>query len=258
MDTALRKSRATTTCVTSFGDEESSRSIPALAKASVVFSFYSITKPQTKNRTPVWFSICEVLLYFIQVNQNPMKKTYIYIAVVLVIIVLWYLYQNTTSTPVPVFDYTNTDSSNNSEVIDPKNATFRFEDGDVALKNGKAVQDVAPGSAMKLETILTDTQAMGDINGDSKDDSVIVLVQSGAGTGVFFYLGAYVSGPLAYKGSNVAFVGDRISPQSISIQNGVITLNYLDRNADEPFDAEPTVSKSKTYSYSNETLEETD
>lgn len=186
-----------------------------------------------------------------QVNPNPMKKISIYIAIILIFVGFWYLYSNTTSTPIPTTNYENTSKNTETNLPDPGNATFKFEDGDLTLKSGKNIESIAPDSAIKLETTLTNTQALGDINGDGKDDAVVVLVQSGGGTGVFFYVAAVASSPLSYKGTNAVFVGDRISPQSISIKNGLITLDYFDRTSDEPFDAEPTVRSSKTYVYSD-------
>jgi hypothetical protein len=180
-----------------------------------------------------------------------MKKTSIYIVVILIFVGFWYLYNNTTSTLIPKTDYKNAENNTKTSVPDPANATFEFEDGDLTLKSGKNTEPIAPDSAIKLETSLSNTQALGDINDDGKDDSVVVLVQNGGGTGTFFYIAGVVSSPLAYKGTNAVFVGDRISPQSISINNGVITLSYLDRKSDEPFDAEPSVRTTKTYIYSS-------
>lgn len=189
-----------------------------------------------------------------------MKKIILPVAVIIILILVgfWFLFKDTTSKPIPVIDYTPStgDNTDSTTPPDPKNATFQFEDGDLTLVNGKNQQSIAPDSSIKQDTTLTDIQATGDINGDGKDDSVVILVQSGGGTGVFFYIAGYVSSPLSYKGTNTIFVGDRISPKSISIKNKIITLNYLDRNLEDPLSTDPTISQTKTYTYLNNSLVE--
>ena len=137
----------------------------------------------------------------------------------------------------------NVPSDNTNAKPDASNATFTFEDGLVTLAGGHKTEE---GSN---ETDLLEETAYGDLNGDSKDDAVVLLARSGPGSGVFIYAAAYVSGPVKYKGTNALFIGDRISPTSVSINNGVATVNYLDRNPDEAFAAEPTVPTSKQFIY---------
>jgi len=182
-----------------------------------------------------------------------MKKTFlIFVGLVVVFGLGYILVQNLNSTPTKPFS----GSTQNSSHPDLSNATFTFDDGPITLSRGVSTKAIVPGSALSLETTLTDIVGYGDINGDKKDDAVAVLVQTGGGSGVFIYLMAYVSGPLNYKGSNAVFVGDRIEPTSISINNGTIILKYLDRKPNEPYAAEPTVSATKQYIYTKGTLSE--
>lgn len=134
---------------------------------------------------------------------------------------------------------------------DPSNATFVLEDQSVTLSNGRSETSAAPGSALLEETVLMDKFAYGDLNADDKEDTALLLVQSGGGSGTFIYVAVYVSGPVNYKGTNAIFLGDRIAPQSISINQGAVTVTYLDRKPDEPLSAEPTVSESKQFVYRN-------
>ncbi|MBX4200264.1 hypothetical protein KW790_02290 [Candidatus Parcubacteria bacterium] len=139
---------------------------------------------------------------------------------------------------------------------DPSNATFEFEDGPVTLKKGSAETQVIPGSAITDNTTLTNDLAYGDLNGDDKNDTALLLVKDSGGSGVFVYIAAYLSGTVMYKGSNAVFIGDRVTPKTISISNGVIKLTYLDRNAGEPLAAEPTVLTNRTFVVRAGTLEE--
>src|SRR3989344_7159747 len=157
-----------------------------------------------------------------------MKKILI---VVVIIAALFYLFKDSKSevkTTVP----------------DNPDATFRPD------------PTLATFSGLEGEVTILEEKAYGDINGDQKPDTAVLLAESGGGSGVFIYAAAYVSGPVNYKGSNAVFLGDRISPQKISITSGVITISYLDRKPDEPFAAEPTVPVSKQFIYKNGELVE--
>ena len=137
---------------------------------------------------------------------------------------------------------------------DASSATFIFEDEPVRLSGGKS--EVKDEIGFVTETELLEQKAFGDLNKDGKSDSVVLLAQSAGGSGVFVYVAAYVSGPVSYKGTNAVFLGDRIAPQSLSVSNGVATVKYLDRNSDEPFSAEPTVSTSKQFVFQNGEFQE--
>jgi hypothetical protein len=133
----------------------------------------------------------------------------------------------------------------------PEDATFGFEDGPITLKDGRSSEPVAPGSAILTETVLdAENLAYGDVNGDKKNDAVFLLVQESGGSGIFIYIAAYVSGNVSHKGSNVVFIGDRISPQSLSINpNGIITFSYLERAPGEAMATVPTVPRTKELVY---------
>lgn len=181
-----------------------------------------------------------------------MKTLLKIIVVVLIVLGIWFLYKQKTNAP------TVSQSTTDQLLLthpDPSNATFDFEDGPITLKDGVNEKPVDNSSAV-VETSLTDIIDYGDINNDKKDDVVSIIVQDGAGSGTFIYLVGFVSAPLNYKGTNALFIGDRIEPKSISIKDGLITLNYLDRKSTDPMSAEPTVSVTKTYNYSKGLLVE--
>lgn len=169
-----------------------------------------------------------------------MKKLFILILLIGIVGTAHYFYRKFT-------DSNNIEPAPASDKIfrpDTDSATFTFDEGSVTLSNGKNDEE-------NSETILLDQRAYGDLNGDNKEDSVVLLSQSGGGSGVFIYAAAYVSGPVNYKGTNTFFLGDRISPQSVSISNGIATIKYLDREPDEALAAEPTVPVVKLFIYKN-------
>ena len=132
---------------------------------------------------------------------------------------------------------------------DASNATFIIEGDSVTLRDGANLDN-------DLETKILPLKASGDLNSDGKLDTAALLAQTAGGTGTFIYVGAYVSGPVSYKGTNAVFIGDRISPQSVSMSSSLITVKYLDRKEGESFADEPTVLVSKTFVYREGKLEE--
>jgi hypothetical protein len=183
-----------------------------------------------------------------------MKKLIILVLLVAVGYGAWCLYTKTVKTPIPT-PTTSTSSTTFEIHPDLSNGTFEFEGENITLKNGANQTEVGNGGAVQ-ETTLTDLVAYGDLNQDTKEDEVAIMVQNGAGSGIFFYVVGYVSGPVAHKGTNAVFVGDRISPQKISINKEGIMVTYLDRKPDEAFDAEPTVEHIQTFVYKNGVLRE--
>lgn len=174
-----------------------------------------------------------------------MKKFLILIIIIGIIAALFYF----KSDDVEVETNTET-TTGESFRPDASSATFIFDNEEVVLSKGKSI------TSFGEETSILDDETFGDINKDNKDDSIVLLSRTGLGSGNFIYIAAYVSGPVSYKGTNAVFLGDRIVPQGISIRNGVITVNYLDREEGEAFAAEPTIEKSVELVFNNGTLEE--
>ena len=183
-----------------------------------------------------------------------MKKLTLIIIVIIAVIALFYFLTHDRS---PVGQTPTSSSSENGTFHpDPSNATFTFDDGPVTLSGGQSERAVAPDSAFVEEIDILDKFAYGDLNTDNKTDTALLLSQYGGGSGTFVYVAAFVSGPVTYRGSKVFFLGDRIIPQSIAINNGVITVKYLDREPDEIMSVEPTISVSKQFVYLNGELVE--
>jgi hypothetical protein len=128
---------------------------------------------------------------------------------------------------------------------DYKNIAYQLDGQEVKLENGSSEMPAEMGSTETVTTTIFGNSATADFNGDAKNDTAFILMQSGAGTGIFFYVAAAVSTPSGLKGTNAIFLGDRISPQTTEFKNGKIIVNYADRKPGEPFSAEPSVGVSK-------------
>ncbi len=180
-----------------------------------------------------------------------MRKIVFIVLIIAVIVGYFVLRDNTPK---------NTDTATKNTLTtghpDPSNATFIFDEGSVTLSNGRSEKAVAPGSAFIEETVILDKFAYGDINTDNKEDVVLFLANYGAGSGTFIYMAGYVSGPVTYRGTKVVFIGDRIKPQSLSIDKGVVTVKYLDRETDDAYAVEPTIPKTVQFLYKNGEFQE--
>jgi hypothetical protein len=122
-----------------------------------------------------------------------------------------------------------------------KDVTYLIDGEPVTLINGLAETEVAPGSASKKVTQYFGNEAVGDLNGDGKEDSVFILTQDGGGSGTFFYVVAALADETGYRGTNAILLGDRIAPQTTEIRDDKAVVNYADRQPGEPNTAEPSV-----------------
>lgn len=183
-----------------------------------------------------------------------MKKAFI-ILIIIVLALLVYMTRDNLFPGKTSKAPTTTQGGENNFYPDPSNATFTLDDESITLSKGKN-EETLSGTGFVEETVMLDKFAYGDINSDGRQDTVLFLVRSGAGSGTFLYVAAYVSGPVNYKGSIGTFLGDRVVPESISTKNGVVTVNYLDRESDEAFAAEPTIPVAKQFIYKNGELVE--
>ncbi len=153
---------------------------------------------------------------------------------------------------------TNVSNNNESSSVkpDPSNATFIFEDGPITLSGGKTTIDIEGSSVLKEDVSLWGNFiAYGDINSDKKEDAAVIITRTGGGSGFFIYVAPFYSKAGSYKGGNAVFLGDRVAPKDISIADGILTVEYMDRAEGEPMAAEPTVLKSEQFKIKNGILE---
>ena len=139
---------------------------------------------------------------------------------------------------------------------EPKTGTYLIDNRIIALVDGSAEQPAAPGSASLATTRLTDRQAVGDVNNDGKPDTAVVLTDSGGGSGTFYMLSVLLNDGGRGKATNAFFLGDRVMVNSVNISGGVITVDYLDRGAGQPFAAEPSAPIKKKFTVKDSQLSE--
>lgn len=86
-----------------------------------------------------------------------------------------------------------------------------------------------------------------DLNNDNRDDIVFVLTHNPGGSGTFYYVVAAITTTNGYVGSEGYLLGDRIAPQSTSVDTStgqpMIMVAFADRASGEPMTAQPSVGK---------------
>jgi hypothetical protein len=130
---------------------------------------------------------------------------------------------------------------------DYKDATYTVEGKPVTLVDGVAEAETAPGSASRTVTRYLGNEAVGDLNGDGMDDVVFLLTQDGGGSGLFYYLVVAQNSEEGYVGTNAMLLGDRIGPKSVSLEDGVIVVSFLERNPGDSFAVPPTLDVSRHF-----------
>lgn len=70
------------------------------------------------------------------------------------------------------------------------------------------------------------TEAIGDLNGDNKDDIAFLIHRDDEDRGTLYYLAAALGTSTGHVGTNLIFLGEKIYPQNISIENGLIEITY--------------------------------
>lgn len=141
-------------------------------------------------------------------------------------------------------------------VLNPRNGTYIIEGKSITLKGGYFEELAAPGSASKMVTQYFGNEVQGDFNGDGVQDAAFILTQNSGGTGTFFYVSALVSSEENFAGTNAILLGDRIAPQTTEFANGMVVVNYADRNPGEPFTTIPSVGVSRYFKVVNGQLVE--
>lgn len=127
---------------------------------------------------------------------------------------------------------------------DHKNIAYAIGGQTVRLVDGVAEVQAAPGSAAKVVARYFGNEARGDLNADGRADVAFLLTLEPGGSGTFFYAVAALDLPGGLVGSQGLLIGDRIAPQSTELRpDGVIAVNYADREPDESFASAPSVAK---------------
>lgn len=175
-----------------------------------------------------------------------MKKLIILGIGIVLFVTSFYLYTSLTS-PKPV--------SPGEATTDPMNMAYSIGDETFVLVNGHVTKESAPGSASKTTVHIFGEPVYGDLTGDGVADAAVLLVSDTGGSGAFYYAVLAIKHGVTYSATNALFLGDRIAPQTIEIQNGEAVYNYAERKADEPMTMQPSIGRSLWVYYDKKTEE---
>lgn len=140
-----------------------------------------------------------------------------------------------------------------------KNGTYLVDGQPITLVDGIAETELAPGSASKQVTRYFGNGVNIDLNSDGWLDAAFLLQQDSGGSGTFYYVAAALHTADGCQGTNALFLGDRIAPQSTTLDPGnasQVVVSYADRKAGEPMSSAPTLAVSRAFKLDNGSLVE--
>jgi hypothetical protein len=137
-------------------------------------------------------------------------------------------------------------ASSGAAAPDPSNASFKIEKQTITLANGRSERPSAPGSASAAVTIL-DQKTTGDVDGDGRADSVVILVDQPGGSGSFSYVAALLNPSAGATATDAVMLGDRIKISSVRVDGRTIVVDILDRAPGQPMTASPGVAVTKRF-----------
>lgn len=133
-----------------------------------------------------------------------------------------------------------------TELSEPDVLSSRFVIGDseFVLNRGVAEREIAPGAASREQVRVFGEPVYGDLDADGDLDAAVLLEHTAGGSGVFYYAVLALRDDTAYRTTNTLLLGDRIAPQTMSIEEGRAVYNFAKRNFDESFATPPSVGVS--------------
>ena len=123
-------------------------------------------------------------------------------------------------------------------------SNLRYEFKDLSGKQAVLKDGRFRGDHLKLDLLKS---AEGDLNADGRKDGVAVLLQDSGGSGNFRQLCLLMRQVEKLKHLDTQFIGDRIRVNGLKIDEGIITVDFLDRAEDEGFAIPPTIQQRKRF-----------
>ncbi|KPJ72985.1 hypothetical protein AMJ48_02790 [Parcubacteria bacterium DG_74_1] len=103
--------------------------------------------------------------------------------------------------------------------------------------------------------MVKDKVAFGDLNNDEKEDATVIIYSTGGRSGLFYELAVMINENGSPYHLSSKYLGDRIRVNSVSIQDGIITLERIIHDVGDAACC-PTLHKVSQYKlFENELLE---
>ena len=139
-----------------------------------------------------------------------------------------------------------------------RNATYTgLEDGPVNLSNGhwEGEPYIEGGAARPTAGLVDSVYFTGNLDGDGAQEAVVVLWQSGAGTGVYSYVMVMARQKDKILNIGSSLIGDRIQLRGGGVRDGNIILEVLQVGENDPMCC-PTMLATRTWSLQGNQLVE--
>jgi hypothetical protein len=128
------------------------------------------------------------------------------------------------------------------------------EDTPIRLVDGMETLVYGEGATERVHVGLVDDRvAYGDLDGDGISDAVVAAFVNSGGSGTFIYLIAVLDRDGAPVQAAHVLLGDRVQPQSLAINGGVILVEALAHGPDDPLCC-PSVIDTRAYVLRGNTL----
>lgn len=167
-------------------------------------------------------------------------KNILIVSIVILCLLLggwWYVRTTSENTPDAGFEMPVSTS-------DPRDISYTIEGEIFTLRKGSAEKELAPGSVSKNTVSIFGQPILGDIDADGDYDALVLLENDRGGSGTFYYVALAMNIDGVYASTDTILLGDRIAPQTFSIEGDTAVVNYADRAPGEPFTTPPSVGKS--------------
>jgi len=80
--------------------------------------------------------------------------------------------------------------------------------------------------AQNQEEYFGGLEANGDLNADNTSDVAFIIPRTDPQLGSVYYLAAAIATSTGHIGTNLLFLGDKVKPNAIAINNGIIEIDY--------------------------------
>jgi hypothetical protein len=181
---------------------------------------------------------------------EKMKKLRIYIIITILALILAACAQPVTNTPVPTVEHPQPSPTQPIKPVTNEalmNESYLVRDGSetVQLVDGK--YEAGQGADYTMVGIVPPA-ALGDLNGDGVTDAVVILAENYGGSGTFLMLVPVLATPEGPKPEKGVSLGDRVQVQSVSVQNGQVTVALMTQGPNDP-QCCPSQSETRVYRY---------
>lgn len=158
-----------------------------------------------------------------------------------IILAVWVIAYLITSAPVA---WAPQQAAHEAVTPSPNLADISYEVGGTNYVLNDGVASVPEANSSAQDTLRMYQATRGDLLGNGEQDAAVILINSGSGSGTFYYVAAAFADGTT---TPAVLLGDRIETEGIFIQNGAIVVHYKDRAADQPFSTAPSIEKTAAY-----------